>query len=246
MNWQSLKRIGILSAALALLALSAPSAFAQGPQAATAMMIGVPSTAQLGQSVTLQARLADDAGHPIANALVDFEIPTRFLNVSGSAVIAQGKTNKDGVVMVDYKPTMSGNLTIVADFQGDDDAAPSTAKAQLPVSVAPAEAQLYVQQAGVPIPGLNEPMGVTQVMLSNQPPSGIISALDSLWPTMSVWPLLLVLLIVWGLYGYAVTRIFRVARAEAGDDGKPSDARLQRFSFDNSRVDQFHPGKERP
>ena len=213
MNWQSLKRIGMMSAALAVLALSAPIAFAQGPLTPTAMSVGAPATAYLGQSVTLQARLADDAGHPIANALIVFEIPTTFLNVSGNAVIAQATTNKDGVAMVDYEPTMNGNVTITAEFKGDETTAPSTANATLPVDVTPSEAQLYVQQAGVSFPGLNEPMGITQAMLSDQPPSGIMSALDSLWPTMSVWPLLLVLLIVWGLYGYAVTRIFRVARA---------------------------------
>jgi Bacterial Ig-like domain (group 3) len=247
MNWQSLKRIGIWSVALVILALSAPIAFAQGPLTPTAMTVGAPATAQLGQSVTLQARLADDAGHPIANGLIDFEIPTTFLNVSGNAVIAQTTTNKDGVAMAEYKPTMSGNLTITAEFKGDQTLAPSTANATLPVNVTPAEAQLYVQQAGVPIPGLNEPMVVTQVMLSDQPPSGIISVLNSLWPTMSVWPLLLVLLIVWGLYGYAVTRIFRVARAQVGSDDKPrrTDVSAPRFSFDQSGVDQFKPDKER-
>jgi len=181
-------------------ALSAPLAAASQP---TAISIGAPATADLGQHVVLQARLINSAGQPIVKAQVVFISPATFLGTSGDVVIASATTDKTGLATADWQVRRNGTLSIRAEFRGDDQYATSQAAAQMAVS---GSQQLYVQQAGVRIPGLN---------------AAPVPALSGLWPRLSGWPIAAVLLIVWSLYGVTVFLLFRIAFASR----RPSDHR---------------------
>lgn len=184
---------------LALMALlAAPDALAAG--AATAISIAVPGNARLGQTVTLQARMIDSTGALVANAQIEFVSPATFLGTSGDVVIAEATTDKAGLATAQWQVRRTGTLTVRAEYRGDSRYAPSQASAQIAVT---GSQQLYVQQAGVQIPGLN---------------TAPTPAMAGLWPRLSGWPIALALLIVWSLYGATVFLIFRIAfAAHPGD-----------------------------
>ena len=76
---------------------------------------------------------------------------------------------------------------------------------------APRGVELYVQTAGVQVPGLNEP----PVAADATAKGGFAQLLAGLWPRLSGWPIALVLLIVWSLYLYVAVLVGRISRAEA-------------------------------
>jgi hypothetical protein len=166
------------------------------------MAIAVPTTASLGQRVGLQARLVSASG-PIAKAKVSFVIPTTFLNNSGDVVVAEAVTDSDGLAATDFEARSTGSLSVKAQFRGDDRYAASEASA--PVEVTGSQ-QLYVQEAGIQLGGLNAaPIGQTGA-----------------WPhwALSGWPIAAVLIIVWSLYGTAVYFMSRIsADADQPDSG---------------------------
>jgi hypothetical protein len=163
----------------------------------TAISLGAPTSATLGDTVTLQARLVDNQGAPIAKAPVDFVVPLSFLNVDGDVVVARGVTNAEGLVATTWQVRSSGTLAISAKFPGDDQHGPATASAQLTVT---GGQQLYVDDQGVMVP-----------FLSAAP----IPALASLFPRLTPWPLVLALIIVWSLYGRVAFLLFRMVRQSA-------------------------------
>ena len=182
-------------------------------RAPTTLTAAVPGQAQIGQTIAAQARLLDGKGAPIARQRITFSAELRFLESTSNAVLAEAVTDKDGVVSVTFDLRTSGSLTVRASFAGDTRYAPSEASA--PVDIG-GDQQLYVQAAGVRIPGLNEPPQTGAVMLAE--PSPIAGFFNALWPALSGWPIAAVLLIVWSLYvfvGYLVTRIARAADAPA-------------------------------
>ncbi len=180
---------------------------------ATSLTAGVPSQADLGQPIEAQARLTDAAGRPIPNATIVFSTALGFLEATSDVVLASGVTDKKGIANASFDIRTSGQLTIRASFAGDDRYAPSETKAPIAIG---GDQQLYVQSAGVRIPGLNEPPQSTTVMLAQ--PNPLLRFLAALWPQLSGWPVALVLATVWSLYvfvGYLVTRI-----ARAGEERK--------------------------
>jgi len=74
--------------------------------------ISVPEEIKVGETVTLESKLTDENGNPIANATVDFYVDGKKV---GSA-----KTDKNGIAKLQYKFTKSGNPTITAKFPGND------------------------------------------------------------------------------------------------------------------------------
>jgi hypothetical protein len=184
-------------------------AHAQSALAPTAIGIGVPPEARLGQVVTLQARLVGAGGLPVAKATVYFTSPTTFLNVTGDAVLAEGITDKDGLASATWRATRSGGLAVQAEFRGNESYAPARASAPLAVSGAQ---RLYVQQAGVRIPGLN---------------AAPLPFLAALWPALSAWPIAAALLVVWSLYATAATLLYRIAAAGLGAGGDGGQAEVQ-------------------
>ena len=212
---------------LVALALVRPApTFAEPVREATAISIGVPTAAELGQRIALQAVLVDSAGDPIPKAIVVFTSPSSFLNVKGDAVLARTATNKDGLAVATVEVRSTGPATIRAEFQGSERYEPSRASAQ--IAVGEAAQPLYTQHAGVRIPGLNSPPTIGPVMLLGEtPPYGLPRDMAAIWPNISGWPIPAALLVVWSLYGFVVTLIFRMAAAatDGGTTGETADIR---------------------
>ncbi|MBI2952734.1 MAG: Ig-like domain-containing protein [Chloroflexi bacterium] len=218
MNCRTVK--GIRSAALlcALLALLAPAwagvAFAETHANATKISLSIGKTPKVGENVKLGAKLVDAAGAPLAGVKVAFVVPnTFFLGSTADVLIAEVQTDKEGVAETEYSVRNPGWLDVRAEFRGNDRYTSARATDRFLVDE-PAQ-QLYVQHAGVQIPGLNTAPGGQQSNAemnahgSGSPATG----LGALWPTLSVWPIVLVLLTIWSLYGVAVSQIFRIASA---------------------------------
>ena len=166
-------------------------------RAPTQITVAIPAQVALGQTIAAQARLVDGAGGPIAKAIVKFTAPLAFLGSGNDVVLAQATTDKNGIADVEFDLRTAGTLEVHAVFAGDDRHAPATVAATVAVQ---GDRQLYVQRAGVPVPGLNE-----------APPQA--PAADSLWPALSGWPIALVLIVVWSLYAFVALLVARIARA---------------------------------
>lgn len=201
-------RIPITAVLLVLSMLLPTAALAQGAQEATSIQVGVPSQVYLGAPTTVQAVLADETGKPINKALIYFVIPAAFLTGSGDMVVAQAITNQNGQAVAEFENNLDGSISMRAEFRGDDRYAPSNATAQFTVV---GDGQVYVQQAGVQIPGLNQPPGAPMSASLARPFAGMTENVPNLWPSMSGWPIALVLMTIWALYVFVVALIFRIA-----------------------------------
>ena len=188
--------------------LVAPRAVhAQDVQEPTQILVGAPSQSKLGETLTVQAVLADSKGHPISKALIYFTTETTFLSKKSSVILAQAFTNGNGQAVAEFTNDFSGLLTLHAEFPGDKQYAPSTASIQ--VSTA-GDGQVYVEHIGVDIPGFNVPP-VSGPVASIPSQRTISRFIQSLWPAMNGWPIAVVLLLVWSMYLLAVRFVFRVA-----------------------------------
>lgn len=186
------------------------AALAQSAQEATTITIGAPATAALGQPITVQALLADSKGQPISKATIDFVMPITFLTGSGKMVIAQTITDKDGRARADIENQSSGDVTLLAEFHGNDEYAASSASAPITVT---GDDQQYAEDIGVHIPLLNTAPSLTA--------GGNVTVIGAaLWPSFTGWPIAAVLITIWALYFLVVTHLFRVAGAA---DAKPAD-----------------------
>jgi hypothetical protein len=206
-----------LLAGLLLVAWLAPGlARAQQATEATSLIIGAPSTAALGQPITVQAVLVDSTGHPISKATIDFTLPVDFLTGSGSMVLVETVTDKDGRVRAEIANRTSGAVTLQAEYHGNDEYAASSAAAPITVT---GDDQQYAEDIGLHIPFFNTPPALTA--------GGNITVIGAaLWPSMTGWPIAAVLIIIWALYGLVVFRIFQLARANsAAPDGAPAKTR---------------------
>ncbi|MBI4494035.1 MAG: hypothetical protein HY690_14695 [Chloroflexi bacterium] len=232
------------SLALALLALAAPgAAFAQTTAEPTTISVALPATAELGQLVTLQARLLDGSGQPLARAAVLFTSPSSFLNVSGDAVVGRAMTDEQGLAVATFEVRSAGQIAIQAEFRGSARLAPARGEATM--AVGEAARQLYVQQAGVRVPGLNAPPAVGPLAMMDEAsiPSPL-AALYALWPSMSGWPIAAVLLTIWSLYVFVVALLFRVARA-GGEVRAPAQLRWSSQSGAAAGTAEASPGGNR-
>ncbi len=153
-----------------------------------------PHAANLGDDVTMEATLVAPSGAPIAGATIAFTSGETFLNATGSLPVAQAVTDKQGVASAAWQPRVSGQSQLTVSFAGNKQYKAAKTTSTVDVS---GDRQLYDQEAGVRIPGLN---------------TAPIPQLAGAWPKLSAWPLVLTLLIVWSLYGRAVALLFRIAR----------------------------------
>ena len=200
-----------------LLAWLAPGvAGAQRAAEVTRLIIGAPSTAALGQPITVQAVLVDSTGHPISKAIIDFTLPVEFLTGSGNMVLAETVTDKAGRVQAEITNRTSGAVTLQAEFHGNAEYAATSAAA--PISVT-GDDQQYAEDIGLHIPLFTAPPSLTA--------GGNVTVIGAaLWPSMTGWPIAAVLIVIWALYGLVVFRIFQLARANsAAPDGAPSQTR---------------------
>jgi hypothetical protein len=200
--------IGLLMVAGTCLGLLLGSQASAADPVATKMTIALPAEAHIGQTISAQARLQDAAGAPVANATLKFTSTMSFLGSSSRVVLADAVTDKAGTVTVEFDLRTEGSYDVRAAFGGDDRYAFSNATATIKVA---GSEQLYVQSAGVRVPGLNEPPAVDDPAVQG----GFAQILGGLWPRLSGWPIAIVLMIVWSLYLYVTVLVARISRAEA-------------------------------
>jgi len=180
------------SAASAGAAPAPPAAAAPaGSQQPTAIGVAAPGSVSLGQNVTVQAKLVGAGGVPIPKERIDFTTGTSFLQASGDMVLASATTDATGLAVAQFVARQSGSLTISAGFAGDGIYAAAKGNTQVTVT---GNQQLYTQQAGVPLPGLNRAPSSDLYLTPEVVPNWFLSG----------WPIAAVLLVVWSLYGTAV------------------------------------------
>ena len=202
-------RVLVLAIFLGSLIFAPQAVRAQSALESTQIQIGAPAQASPGEPLTVQAVLADSQGHPISGAVVYFTTQATFLKDSGDVVLAQAVTNANGQAIAQVVDDFSGTITLHAEFRGDMQYASSDATIQTGVT---GDGQVYVEHVGVDIPGFNVPPVVSAPMASIQSPQNSIARfVQSLWPAMNGWPIAAVLFLVWSMYFFAVTFVFRVA-----------------------------------
>ena len=195
--------IGLTLGLIALTGLAPGPALADSGPEPTTLIIGAPASATVGQRMTVQAILVDHTGHPIAKATIAFSMPMTFLTGSSKMLLAQVVTDQDGRARAEIENRSSGDQTVVADFQGDERYAASTASA--PVSVT-GDDQQYAEDIGVHIPLFNTPPSLTA--------GGNVTVIGAaLWPSMTGWPIAAVLIVIWTLYFVVILGLFKVASA---------------------------------
>jgi hypothetical protein len=166
------------------------------------LTVDLPTNATLGETLSVQAALVGPDGAPIRGADIDVSTSATFLNTQSSVAVGHGVTDAQGSTSIAWEPRSTGNLTLTATFGGNSRLGAATANATLIVR---GDAQLYQQQAGVVLPGLNAAPGSTAM-------ASLAGPVASPWPRISGWPLVVVLTIVWLLYGRAVWGLFTIAR----------------------------------
>lgn len=172
----------------------------------TAISIAVPPRAAVGQVAEVQAKLTDASGAAIAKALVLFTTKLSFLEGESDVVLADARTDATGLAVADIDLRTDGSLQITAVFQGDDRYAGAKATALIEVA---SSGQVYEQQAGVKLPGINE----APTVVAGTPSVGLLQSFSRFWPALSGWPVALVLMIIWSFYGAVVVLLFRIVSA---------------------------------
>ena len=120
------------------------------PVVGTKLLLSAPASAPIGQPVRLAAMLRDDSGQPIGKATVRFYSPVTFLaGASGLELLDEATTDVQGVATIEYVPTTTETMHIVAKFDGDSQHAPSQADTTVPLT---GDNQLYHAEAGIRVP----------------------------------------------------------------------------------------------
>ncbi len=205
-------RLATLAALLLILASSTQALATGGEQ--TALTIAVPPSADLGQTAEVRARLVDASGAGIPKATILFTARLPFLEGESEVVLADARTDADGVATADFALRSAGTIALSAVFQGDERYAPSRASAKVAVS---GSEQLYEQTAGVRLPGLNAGPAQIPVFQNGGPAIALVQGTSKLWPALSGWPIAVVLMIIWSLYGTVVVLLFRITNAGRGE-----------------------------
>jgi len=182
-----------IAAVVCLLAFTVQSVRAQTPQEPTQIVVGAPAQADLGSLVTVQAVLADSQGRPISGAQIFFTTEATFLGVTKDVVLAQAVTNANGQAVAHFPNDSSGNLSLRAEFRGDEQYAASSTTTQLD-SIG--QGQVYSDHFGTQTLGINATLPLWQQTLQS---------------AVSGWPVGTALLLVWSMYLVAVGFVFRIA-----------------------------------
>lgn len=143
-----MKRFVWTAAGIAVVAVAALGAATRASAAGLSMRVTEAAPAAIGQAGQLQATLSE----PVAEVPVTFYVHATFGKVSGYMEIGRAVTNADGVAIVSYVPREAGPHDIRVDYTP---AGGSTQQTTVSVDVAGASQQLYVQHAGIQVPGIN-------------------------------------------------------------------------------------------
>ncbi|MBI4339376.1 MAG: Ig-like domain-containing protein [Chloroflexi bacterium] len=131
--------------------LAAAVSLAQGGGGTVLELLPAP-LGEVGQKLTLRARLTDGAGVPVPGAEVVFQRDASFMNYESELVLGRAVTDAQGIAVLLYSPRTEGETPVAALFRGNAQYAPASASGVLPVRGGPA---LYREEAGVRIPGVN-------------------------------------------------------------------------------------------
>ncbi len=216
----------IIAMALCAMAFATRTARAQAALQPTQIMIGADGAPDASGFMTVQALLADDQGHPISKETIYFTTQAKFLSDKSDVVLAQAVTNANGQAVARFADDFSGSIALSAEFRGDAQYAASNATVQVGGA---AGGQAYEDHIGVDLPGLNVPPVGAPMAAVQGPQRGLDGFIQSLWPMMNGWPVAAVLLLVWSMYFFAVTFVFRVA-ASGDEAGEASDLDGRRSS----------------
>ena len=173
------------AAAIALLAVGVGNAMTAH---ASPLQVSIASAtnALVGQPSQIDATLVSpDTGKPMAGVNVTFLAHSSFGKVDGFMEIGRAATNAQGIASISYVPHDAGSHDIKVDYVPTTGATMEEASGS--INVGGAAEQLYVQKAGIQVPGL------------------------------SSWLIVGLLTIIWGtLFGVALT-VVRIARAGQGE-----------------------------
>lgn len=205
----ALLAVAVALGACALVALPRTT-YAQTATQPTAIAVAAPPSAQLGQEVTVKAKLVDAQGRALPHVTVDFTSPATFLNHTGDMVVATAVTDAQGVATGQFQARRDGAITVKAVFAGNANYARSQASTSLTIA---GTAQLY------------DPSVIPSVPVLNASPFGSFGMTNSgtRW-LLTGWPIGAVLLLVWSSYGFAV---FFMSRIAAAAEVAPGDAALE-------------------
>ncbi len=216
----------LITTALFALACATQTARAQTALEPTQIMIGADGAPDASGHMTVQALLADSQGHPISKATIFFTTQGTFLSDKSDVVLAEAVTNAKGQAVGHFADDFSGSIPLSAEFRGDSQYAASNATAQVGGA---AGGQAYEDHIGVDLPGFNVPPVAAPKASVQGPQGGLDGFIQSLWPAMNGWPVAAVLLLVWSMYFFAVTFVFRVA-VSGNEPGETSDFDARRSS----------------
>lgn len=148
--------------------------------------VAAPTPAIAGQASELDAMVTSaDTAQAVSGVAVTFFAHGSFADVSGYMEIGRAVTNSQGVAMISYIPRESGTHDIRVDYALASGA--TTEQTTTSIEVEGSADQLYVQTAGIQVPGLNS------------------------------WLIIGLLSVVWGILFFVAVTVIRIARAGAGD-----------------------------
>lgn len=148
--------------------------------------VAAPTLAIAGQTSALEAVVTSgDTGQAVAGVDVTFFAHGSFGKISGYMEIGRAVTGSDGVATISYTPRESGAHDIRVDYAPVSGA--TMEQITTSIAVDGSADQLYVQTAGIQVPGLNS------------------------------WLIIGLLSVVWGILFFVAVAVIRIARAGAGD-----------------------------
>jgi hypothetical protein len=165
----------------------------------------------------VQAVLADSQGHPISGAPITFTSEATFMSLTKDVVLAQAVTNAKGQAVARFRNNAPGNITLRAEFAGDEQYSASNATTQMTII---GDRQVYSDNFGAQTAGTNAaPTGTGTASVQSLPPW-----LQSARTLAGGWLVVTPLILVWSMYIVAVGFIFRVAALAKEPDPGASPA----------------------
>jgi hypothetical protein len=177
-----MKRLVLIAAGVLTCTVLALGSAATAHASHLLMHVTEPTAALVGQPSELDAAVTSaDTGAPVAGVSVTFYAHATFGRVDGFMEIGRAVTNRADVATISFVPRESGTHDIRVDYTGSADTAVEQTTAA--VAVDGAAPQMYVQTAGIQVPGLNS------------------------------WLIMGLLTVVWGTLLFIGVTIVRIARA---------------------------------
>jgi hypothetical protein len=181
-----MKRLVLIAAGLLTCTVLALGSAATAHASHLLTHVSEPTTALVGQPSEVDAAVTSaDTGAPVAGVSVTFYAHATFGRVDGFMEIGRAVTNSAGVAAISFVPRESGTHDIRVDYTGSAGSAVEQTTAA--IAVDGAAPQMYVQKAGIQIPGLNS------------------------------WLIMGLLTVVWGTLIFIGVTIIRIARAGRAD-----------------------------